>query len=383
MLIKVFIKYIIGYVRVVVEGYYIERLINICTNKNILIWNIKREKNIRLYLNIGINDFKKLSSICKKTKCRVKIKSKNGIPFLLNKYKKRKIFMILLVAVILGVYFSSNYIWNIEIREETGNELENIMMDVNEAGLSVGKLKSKVNTKEIIDKLRLKRDDVAWAGIELKGTNAIVKLVKADKAPDIIDENEFCNIVANKSGLITKINAQNGTAMFKEGDVVQQGSILIKGIMEGKYTQPRYVHAVGEIQAKVWYTKSTKVFYNQEKYIQTGNEEKGYGIKINNFKIFFPKKLSKFELYDTIETEKKLKLFSNFYLPISTIITSYKETKKEQKTYNLEEATEIGKQELEQELENEITNKENMLREKYKYIPKRRLCRSICDIRST
>ena len=78
MLIKVFIKYIIGYVRVVVEGYYIERLINICTNKNILIWNIKREKNIRLYLNIGINDFKKLSSICKKTKCRVKIKSKNG-----------------------------------------------------------------------------------------------------------------------------------------------------------------------------------------------------------------------------------------------------------------------------------------------------------------
>ena len=369
MLIKIFIKYIIGYVRVVVEGYYIERFINICTNNNILIWNLKREENIRLYLNIGISDFKKLTSICKKTKCRVKIESKHGIPFILNKYRKRKIFGILLIIVSISIYFSSNYIWNIEIQADDGLEFENIISDINEAGLQVGKIKSKVDTKEVIDKLRLKRDDIAWAGIELKGTNAIVKLVKADSAPEILDENEYCNIVANKSGLITKISAQNGTTQIKEGDVVQQGTVLIKGIMEGKYTEPRYVHATGEIQAKVWYTKSKKIYYNQVEYIQTGNEEKKYGIKINNFKINFPKRVSKFKLYDTIETEKKLKLFSNLYFPFSVITDTYKETQKTQKTYNIEEATEIGKQELEQQLENEVADKENILRENDKCIP--------------
>ena len=370
MLIKIFIKYLIGYIRVVVEGYYIERFINICTNNNILIWNLKREKNIRLYLNIGINDFKKLSSICKKTKCRVKIESKHGIPFLLNKYKKRKIFVILLIAVVISIYYSSNYIWNIEISKEDDYEFENILEDINEAGIKVGKLKSKVDTKEVVDKLRLKRDDIAWAGIELKGTNAIVKVVKAEKAPNIVDENEYCNIVANKSGLITKISAQNGTAQVKEGDVVQPGAVLIQGIMEGKYTEPRYVHATGEIQAKVWYTKSEKIYYNQEATIETGNEEKKYGIKINNFKINFPKRLSKFELYDTIETEKKLKLFSNLYLPISVITETCKETKKTLRTYTIEEAIEVGKQELMQKLENEITNKEDILRKNNKYIPK-------------
>lgn len=380
MLIKIFIKYIIGYVRVVAEGYYIERFINICKNNNILIWNLKREKNIRLFLNIGIKDFKKLSSICKKTKCRIKIESKHGIPFLLNKYRKRKIFAILLVIVAISIYFSSNYIWNIEVREENGIELENILEDINEAGLSVGKQKNKVDIKSVIDKLRFKRDDLAWAGIELKGTNAIVKLVKADKAPEIIDENDYCNVVANKSGLITKINAQNGTAMVKEGDVVRQGSILIQGIMEGKYTEPRYVHASGEIQAKVWYTKSRKIYYKQEENAQTGNIIKNLGIKIKNFKIFFPKSLSKFELYDTIEKEKKVKLFSNLYLPISVIEIEYKETKKVQKKYSIEEAAEIGKHELEQELENEISNKDNILRKKYKHIPKRGICRGIYDI---
>ena len=79
-----------------------------------------------------------------------------------------------------------------------------------------------------------------------------------------------------------------------------------------------------------------------------------------------PKGVSKFELYDTIETEKKLKLFSNLYLPISLIKTTYKEKKSQEITYSVEEAIDIGKQELEKELENEITNKESILRRKCK-----------------
>ena len=57
MLIKFLFSYILGYVRITVEGYYIERFINICTTKKILIWNLKREKGVKLYLNIGIKDY--------------------------------------------------------------------------------------------------------------------------------------------------------------------------------------------------------------------------------------------------------------------------------------------------------------------------------------
>ena len=54
--------------------------------------------------------------------------------------------------------------------------------------------------------------------------------------------------------------------------------------------------------------------------------------------------------------------------------------KKVQKKYSIEEAAEIGKHELEQELENEISNKDNILRKKHKHIPKRGICRGIYDI---
>ena len=247
--------------------------------------------------------------------------------------------------------------WNIDVREENGEELENIISDIESAGLKTGKLKSKIDTKEVINKIRLLRQDIAWMGIELKGTNAIVK---ATKKPDIIDENEYCSIVSDKAGIITKINAQTGTANVKVGDTVNEGAVLINGWMEGKYTGIRYVHAKGEIEAKVWHTKHKKILYNTTERIQTGNFEDKYEIKFNNFKINLHKGVSKFKIYDTIETENKIKIFSDFYLPISIVKVTNYEIEEKQKKYSLEEAKNIGIKELEEELDKEIEEKDKI-----------------------
>ncbi len=361
MVLKILFSYLLGYLKISVEGYYIERFINICKTNNITIWNLKRKENIELELNIRISEFKKVCKVAKQTRCKMKIKRKKGFPFLLHKYKKRKIFVLFLLIMIIIITLSSNFVWNVEIKEENGQQLENIEEDIKKAGLETGKLKNNINMKEVINKVMLKRKDIAWIGIELKGTNAIVKIVKADEKPEIVDQDEYCNIVSNKSGIITKISAQNGTANVKIGDTVKEGDILINGWLEGKFTGIRYVHAKGEIEAKVWHTKSKKINYNFTQKQETGNIENKYSIKINNFRINFLKRLSKFEIYDTIETENKFKLFSDFYLPISLIKTTNKELKNVQKKYNLEEAKSLGIQELEQELNEEIENKEKII----------------------
>lgn len=361
MFIKILLSYLVGYVRISIEGYYIERFINICKTKKIAIWNLKRNKDIQLDLNIRINEFREACGIAKKTKCKIKIKSKRGFPFLLNKYKKRKIFVFFLLIILIFIGLSSNYVWNVDIIEEDGNKLENIEQDIENAGLKSGISKSKVNTKEIINKIRLQRADIAWMGIELKGTNAIVKLVKSAEKPEMIDENEYCSIVADKAGIITKINAQNGTANVKVGDTIKEGDTLINGWMEGKYTGVRYVHAKGQIEARVWYTKNKKILYNTMETEETGNIENKYAIKFNKFEINLSKKLSKFEIYDTIRTENKIKIFSNLYLPLSIVRTTNIEQKKVNKQYNIEEAKQKGIEELQKELEKEIKNKDSIV----------------------
>lgn len=361
MLIKIIFSLIIGYVRISIEGYYIERFINICRNRKIIIWNLKREGDIKINLNISINDFRKIGLIAKKTKCRVKIIKKRGIPFVFNKYKKRKLFFAFLLIMIITLAILSNFIWNIEIIEENQNKIDGITQDLAECGLKIGSLKSKINTKDVINKIRLKREDIAWIGIEIKGTNAIIKTVKSTAKPEIIDENDYCSIVADKQGIITKINAQSGTAAVKVGDTVNIGTPLINGWMEGKFTGIRYVHAKGNIQAKVWHTKNVTIHYNSTEQQETGNIENKYKIKFNNFEINFSKRLSKFKIYDTIETEHKIKIFSDFYLPISFVKITNKEKKEIKKNYTLEEAKNIGIEQLQQELNQEIEQKENIV----------------------
>jgi len=150
--------------------------------------------------------------------------------------------------------------------------------------------------------------------------------------------------------------------------------------MEGKYTGARYVHSLGEVEAIVEYNKKEKIYYKKEENVRTGKKEKKYQIKINKFQINFYKTISKFKICDTIEENKKLKIFSNLYLPISvTEITNY-EVEKEIKEYSKEEAIEIGTKKLEEEIEAEIQNKKSILRKRCRSRRNRRIYRSKCYI---
>ena len=135
---------------------------------------------------------------------------------------------------------------------------------------------------------------------------------------------------------------------------MEKGMTLVNGYLEGKYTGTRYVHGAAEIEAKIWYTKKEKAPLVQQIPVQTGNEEKKYSIKFKKNKINLFKTLSKFEKYDTINEDKKLMLFSNFYLPIEIIKTTNKEYVLQEITYTEEQVIEILTKKLEKELLQEI-----------------------------
>ena len=350
-----------GFVSIHVEGYFIERFINMCKSQNIYLWNIEKKNDIYLTTNIGIKDFKRIKRIAKKTKCKVGIEGKKGIPFILNRYKKRKIFVLMMILLILILFILSRFIWNIEIKI-TGENLkeEDILNSLSENGLYIGEKKNDIDVKEIINNIRLARNDVSWIGIEIKGTNAIVEVVEAEEKPEIVDENEYCNIISNKEGRVIKINANSGTAMVKTGDIVKEGSLLIAGWMEGKYTGTRFVRAMGEIQACVWYTEKGSVKLKETKKEKTGNMEKKYALNINNFRINLYKKLSKFEKYDTIYETKKLKIFSNFYIPVELIQCNNYEIKEVDINYTLKEEKEEAKKRAEEKLNEQIEDKEKI-----------------------
>ena len=94
---------------------------------------------------------------------------------------------------------------------------------------------------------------------------------------------------------------------------------------------------------------------------QTGNVENKYQIKFNNFTINLYKTISKFKNYDTIYESNKIKISSNFYLPIELIkITNYEKVDNEI-TYGIEKATNLGIEQLSKKIETEKADKDNIL----------------------
>ena len=88
MFILYFYRLFKGFLQVKTIGDYPERIINICYNKRISIWNIKHKDNY-ITFNLLPTDFKALKKYRSKSGIRLKIVKKTGLPFLISKNKKR------------------------------------------------------------------------------------------------------------------------------------------------------------------------------------------------------------------------------------------------------------------------------------------------------
>ncbi len=353
MFFKFIYMFFAGFVTIEVEGFFIERFLNICRNKNILLQDLSKEMNTYIKVKILKSDFKEIRHIARKTKCKVKIKKKSGIPFVINKYRKRKVFAVAILVIAIFIFIITKFIWNVEIIGNKKIDTEEIKELVAEYGVSEGKLKSNINIEKISNLIRLNRDDIAWIGITLKGTNAIIKIEETIEKPEIIEKDKVCNIIATEDCVISKIIVQNGTARVSVGDEVKKGDLLVEGIMEGTYTDSRKVHAEATVLGKFIYEKEKKESFLQSEKIKTGKEEEKIEICINNFKINFNKGVSKFEKYDTITTNNKLKIFSDFYFPISLKKYTNLEYEIKQKQYSEDELKEKIIDALEKEFESE------------------------------
>ena len=233
-----------GYLIITIEGYSIEKLINQARRKGIFLWDLDRKRNTILKAKIGIRDFKRIRKIARKTRCGIQIEEKKGLPFFLRKYRKRKIFVVFLGLVSLGILLLSQFVWNVEVDGNEEISTEEILQLAKECGIDQGTWKGKIDTHAFTNRMRLEKDELAWVGVELQGTNITIKVVEAEKKPEMIAADEYCQIVATKEGAIQRIQAQNGTIQVTVGDLVKPGDVLISGTMEGKYTGVRNVHAI-------------------------------------------------------------------------------------------------------------------------------------------
>lgn len=327
-------RYILGFYQLQVVGWNLEKLINISASRGLNIWNISRDEG-GLLLNASLYSFSQLKEISQRLNCSLTIKEKQGLPFIFAKLKKRKIFFIGPILLIIILYILSSFIWFIEIEGLDTLVLSDVLVAASEAGLNVGVWKSTLEPRQIERILMNKLDKTAWVGIEIQGTKAIIRLVEKVVIPP--EDLRPCHLIAEKDGIITEIIVLEGKGMVKKGQTVKKGDLLISGLVElgeeesadeknNGFLLYKPVKAKGIVRGKTWYEAYAEVPLTRYSEKRTGHIFKTAGLKIYNQTIITQyKKNIPFRYYQREEYVKKFVLWRNLVAPVEAIITTYYE----------------------------------------------------------
>lgn len=348
-------NYFRGYVIIKIEGLTLERFINLSIAKGIYLWDIVRLDYTTIQAKVGIKGFKELRDVVKRVGCRITIIDKKGYPFLIQKFKYRKMLAFGFVLALGIVFFLTSFIWSIEIIGNEKMEDVTILNYLKTLNIEEGIHKNKVDTEEIATRILTDIDDLSYAHAEIRGTKLIIEIKERDTVIEKIEEDVPCNIVAKKKAVIEKVVAKNGKSVVEKGDIVKEGEILISGIIKDERLEnPLLVHCEGNVLGRTLYTKIV-----EEPIIKTINEETGRihtakEIKIFNKKIQLMEGEIPFKQYiEEVETKKILDKYIDI-LPIEITLHKYKEvnvTKIEQNLDSLKQITSVtGVQQLMEEI---------------------------------
>lgn len=337
-------NYIRGYVIIIVEGYFLEKFVNICTRRQIFLWDIQKKKNSTMVMKISIKGFTMLRPIARKTGCRVKILKKRGLPFVLSRYKKRKTFIAGGVLFIFLFYFMTSFVWTVEV---TGNEKldASYLIDrVSELGIKPGVFKYSINPNDVANNLMLDLDELSWVSVVIKGTKAKIEVAEAVSKPKIVPKEIPCDIVATKDGVIKSIFVKAGLEAVKVGDTVKKDQVLINGTVPIKNQEgnARVIHAIGDVIARTWYDGRQTVEKKIIEKTRTGEIKDNISLLLFSKKIDLFHKKVPFEEYEKVDMEKSLTIGKDLVLPFGMVIQRHYENKVIEKEIELDEAKKIA-----------------------------------------
>ncbi len=350
----VLLSFLKGYLTVTVCGTFCERFLNVCATKNILLWDITRISERAISCKISVPAFRRLIPISYRTGVKVHITGRHGFPFLLQKYKKRKLLLAggLIAAVFLVV--ANQFVWDIEIRGNEQVKTADILSALNEEGLKIGVPKAKIDQQLLKNRMLIRMPSLAWLWADKRGSKIIVDVRERIPVPEIHDPNAYCNITAAKDGIIDSMIVKNGVPVVKEGDTVLKDTVLVTGkITSDLKPDIRYIHADAQVFARVWYEKTKEFSRLSQIRTETGKKKTRCKLVLFGREIPLYSNQKPFAVYDTETRRRELSCFGN-YLGITLVSDTFTEITLSEELHTADSTATYGAQILKEEIEGEV-----------------------------
>ena len=177
-----------GSVCIKVKHGYVEKFINFCMNDNIYLWGVRHTED-GLIAWLTVEDFFRLRPIVKKSGVKITVVKHFGLPFLMKRWKKRKVMMLGALFFFIGLYMLSSYVWFIDVSGAKSVEHEQILAIAKEYGLERGVRNDSFSSKNIERELLIRIPELAWVGVNTTGTKVSIEVV--EKVLPILEEKNL------------------------------------------------------------------------------------------------------------------------------------------------------------------------------------------------
>ena len=271
MIFSVLLHLLCGYVRFSASGGFTERFINLCSLAGIPLWNL-RPGNEGITACTSINGYLNIKKCAVRSGMRLKVQQRRGMPFFLDKYRRRSGLLIGFVLFIAIIFVMSSMVWTINISGNTVTTDEEILAVLAESGLEPGVFGDSINAAEIRFFALSRLENVTYIAINRMGSAVNVEVTERTPVPPLISGEAPCDVVSAVDGQIAVLEVYEGTKMYSPGEAVRAGDVLAGGFVELADGSVRFRHAEAyavitaqtEIRAEPRKTAETAVLTEQK-----------------------------------------------------------------------------------------------------------------------
>lgn len=338
-----FLKYIKGYVRIKVWGFSPERFMNLCGNRDILLWDIAKEGDV-YSMCVSLRSFYKLRPIVRKTGTRVVILQRYGLPFFIPVLIRRKVFALGLVMAVSFWLLSALFIWDIQVSGNYQISDDSFTDFLSRCQVKVGMRKQDMDIEELEKEIRRTFPQVTWTSARLSGTKLLIE-VKENDAPIVAvlqEQEEGADLISEYEGTIVSIIVRKGIPKVKAGDTVEKGALLVSGSVpvfneDATVREYQYVNADADIILEHTRKFSDRLPFDYVCQKYTGRIKKSTFLRIGEREIGIPEKRP-FLIYDSVIRESRPLLFEKLSIPVFRVDYTYREYQDTEHEYTLKEA---------------------------------------------
>lgn len=330
-------RYLFGQVAIIVRGRAVEKFMNMAVRRGILLWDVTRIAPDAIRARTRLHGLRALRHIARRTGSRLEFRERVGLPFWLARLRRRQGLIVGTVFFFAALAFLSSFCWFVEVDGNTRVPEERILEAARAAGLHPGIPRWRCNPGRVERALCAKLPELAWAGVELRGTRAYIRVV--EKKLPAAGPRGPTNVVARKAGLIKEILVLSGQAAVQVGATVEPGEVLISGRVEVPVppdrqagtaakepppTRLRFVRAQGIVRARVWYEAQGRAPMVEQGVRPTGRHTRSVVLRIGTRAVRVRGPAS--SPYPRCRTETRtvrLPDWRNLALPVEVVITEY------------------------------------------------------------